>query len=141
MQETGLTGWDRAGRILSMGMLRHFGINVGHELGHRIHLYEQWMAKALLSTSLYMHFFIEHNRGHHKRVSRLKIPVRQGLTNLSTVLFPDHHFLTSLPGILPAGECNKRGHSVFSPGNEMIQAHLLQLSLLILVYYFLAAPH
>ena len=46
-----------------------FGINVGHELGHRSNKFEQLLAKMLLLTSLYMHFFIEHNKGHHKRVA------------------------------------------------------------------------
>lgn len=45
------------------------GINVAHELGHRNNRLEQGLAKLLLSTSLYWHFFIEHNRGHHKHVS------------------------------------------------------------------------
>ncbi|MCB9640463.1 MAG: alkane 1-monooxygenase [Myxococcales bacterium] len=46
-----------------------YGINVAHELGHRKKPHEQWMAQALLLTSMYMHFFIEHNRGHHTRVA------------------------------------------------------------------------
>lgn len=45
------------------------GINLGHELGHRAKTYEQNLAKALLLTSMYMHFFIEHNRGHHKHIA------------------------------------------------------------------------
>lgn len=45
------------------------GINVAHELGHRSTWYEQLMAKVLLLSALYMHFFIEHNRGHHKNVA------------------------------------------------------------------------
>lgn len=45
------------------------GINTAHELGHRPTWYEQLMSKLLLLTTLYMHFFIEHNRGHHKNVS------------------------------------------------------------------------
>ncbi|ETX06668.1 MAG: hypothetical protein ETSY2_15740 [Candidatus Entotheonella gemina] len=45
------------------------GINVAHELGHRSKPYEQLLAKMLLMTALYMHFFIEHNRGHHRRVA------------------------------------------------------------------------
>ena len=45
------------------------GINAAHELGHRSTWYEQLMSKLLLLTTLYMHFFIEHNRGHHKNVS------------------------------------------------------------------------
>ena len=62
--------WERLGLISAMGIgCGVFGINVGHELGHRNTWYEQAMSKALLLTSLYMHFFIEHNRGHHKNVS------------------------------------------------------------------------
>ena len=54
-----LLWWEIAGRIYSMGLLcGTFGINVAHELGHRIKKYEQVFAKALLLTSLYMHFFI-----------------------------------------------------------------------------------
>ena len=58
---------DIAGRVISMGLLcGTFGINVAHELGHRVNKMEQTFAKMLLLTSLYMHFFIEHNKGHHK---------------------------------------------------------------------------
>lgn len=45
------------------------GINVAHELGHRSKAFEQYMAKWMLLPALYQHFFIEHNRGHHKNVA------------------------------------------------------------------------
>lgn len=45
------------------------GINVAHELGHRESKAAQFAAKILLIPTLYMHFFIEHNRGHHKNVA------------------------------------------------------------------------
>lgn len=65
-----LSWWEIIGIISALGMsCGIFGINVAHELGHRNTWYEQLMSKALLLTSLYMHFFIEHNRGHHKNVS------------------------------------------------------------------------
>ena len=51
-----------------------YGINVAHELGHRNNKFEQFLSKTLLLSSLYMHFFIEHNRGHHKRVSTKEDP-------------------------------------------------------------------
>ena len=74
MRET-LTFSDRLGRILSMGLIcGGFGINVAHELGHRNNKFEQFLSKTLLLSSLYMHFFIEHNRGHHKRVSTKEDP-------------------------------------------------------------------
>ena len=70
MKEDLLSWQDALGRTAVMGLLcGTFGINVGHELGHRINPWEQSLAKALLLTSLYMHFFTEHNKGHHKRVA------------------------------------------------------------------------
>jgi alkane 1-monooxygenase len=75
--------WERIGFISAFGIsCGVFGINVAHELGHRITKHEQFMSKALLLTSLYMHFFIEHNRGHHKNVSTDEDPAssRRGET-------------------------------------------------------------
>jgi alkane 1-monooxygenase len=46
-----------------------FGINVAHELGHRRERAHQWGAWLLLLSTHYMHFFVEHNRGHHRRVA------------------------------------------------------------------------
>ncbi|MBL7851085.1 MAG: alkane 1-monooxygenase [Cyclobacteriaceae bacterium] len=45
------------------------GITVAHELGHKKSAHEQWFSQALLMTVCYMHFFIEHNRGHHVNVA------------------------------------------------------------------------
>ncbi len=58
------------GLTLGMGMIvGSFGINVGHELGHRPEWYHQLMAKCLLVPALYTHFTIAHNYGHHKWVA------------------------------------------------------------------------
>lgn len=46
-----------------------YGINVAHELGHRKDKLSQFLSKVLLLTALYLHFFIEHNRGHHAAVA------------------------------------------------------------------------
>ena len=62
VQETDLLWWEVMGRIATMGMLCGiYGINVAHELGHRAKRWERDLARALLLTSLYMHFIIEHN--------------------------------------------------------------------------------
>ena len=51
--------YEIAGLTFTMGIgCAAFGINVAHELGHRKKKYEQWMAKALLLSAQYMHFFI-----------------------------------------------------------------------------------
>jgi alkane 1-monooxygenase len=61
---------ELTGHVLSVGIvLGVCGINVAHELGHRSNKVEQALAKILLLPTLYQHFFIEHNRGHHKHVA------------------------------------------------------------------------
>jgi len=66
--------------ILNVGILvSTAGINVAHELGHRQNKVEQFMSKALLTTALYTHFFIEHNRGHHKHVGTYEDPATSRL--------------------------------------------------------------
>jgi alkane 1-monooxygenase len=66
----GLTPVELSGLVATMGVgCGVYGINVGHELGHRRERWAQRAAQTLLLTSLYMHFFIEHNRGHHRRVA------------------------------------------------------------------------
>ncbi len=63
------------GKISAMGLLCGiFGINLAHELGHRQSKIDQFLAKLLLCSSQYMHFFVEHNRGHHKRVGTFDDP-------------------------------------------------------------------
>lgn len=66
---------DFWGRTVSMGLLcGAIGINVAHELGHRTNKFEQLLAKVLLASSLYSHFFIEHNYGHHRHVATPEDP-------------------------------------------------------------------
>jgi len=58
--------YEIVGLIFSLGIvLAVNGINVAHELGHRQTTKERFIGKALLLPSLYMHFYIEHNFGHH----------------------------------------------------------------------------
>ena len=55
--------------VLGAGMCGGFGINLGHELGHKNNAMERWLAKIALAPTAYGHFFIEHNRGHHRDVA------------------------------------------------------------------------
>jgi alkane 1-monooxygenase len=50
------------------------GITVAHELGHKKSSLERFYSKALLMTVCYMHFYIEHNRGHHVTVATPEDP-------------------------------------------------------------------
>ena len=61
------------GLVLSMGvLLATNAINVAHELGHRKGLFERTLSKLLYMPCLYMHFYIEHNFGHHLNVATKK---------------------------------------------------------------------
>lgn len=50
------------------------GITVAHELGHKKSVLERFYSKLLLMTVCYMHFYIEHNRGHHVLVATPEDP-------------------------------------------------------------------
>ena len=59
----------RVGLMLSVGVVTGgIGIVVAHELGHRQGRGARVLAGALLSSVAYLHFYIEHNQGHHSRV-------------------------------------------------------------------------
>uniref|UniRef100_UPI0032EF0A31 alkane 1-monooxygenase n=1 Tax=Ekhidna sp. TaxID=2608089 RepID=UPI0032EF0A31 len=129
MTETNLTLVDKIGRISGMGLMCGvIGINVAHELGHRKKWHEQLMAKALLLTSLYMHFFIEHNRGHHKNVSTKEDPssARYGEMLYSfwvrSVVFA---YLSAWK--LESKRLRKLGKSPFSVHNEMLRFQIIQI--------------
>jgi alkane 1-monooxygenase len=138
MKEDTLSWPDIAGRIWVMGLLcGTFGINVSHELGHRVNKFEQTLAKLLLLTSLYMHFFTEHNKGHHKRVATPEDP--------STARYGEpvylFYFRTLLFSYISAwhianDETGKKGKAIFSLYNEMVQFTIVQLAFLSLVFLF-----
>lgn len=124
-------GWIMAYGI-SCGVI---GINAAHELGHRSKTYEINLSKLLLMTSLYMHFYIEHNRGHHKNVSTEHDPAsaRYGETIYA------FYFRSIIFSFLSAWQIEKdrfvkKNQSHLSLKNEMIQFLLIQLLFLILIF-------
>lgn len=133
----GLTAFEIIGRILTMGLLcGTFGINVAHELGHRKNKMEQFFAKALLLTSLYMHFFIEHNKGHHKNVSTPKDPSSARLNEVLYIFY----FRTIVFSYLSAwkitnNDLEKKGQKKWSFKNEMLQFQLIQIAFALLLYF------
>ena len=65
----GLVWWEAMGVALSLGAVSGLSINTAHELGHKKGDGERWLAKLALAPVFYGHFFVEHNRGHHKNVA------------------------------------------------------------------------
>jgi alkane 1-monooxygenase len=138
LQQPDLTLVDYAGRILSMGLLFGvFGINVAHELGHRVNVFEQTLAKMLLCTAQYMHFFIEHNKGHHKRVATHEDP---SSARLNESLF--EFYIRTIPGVylsaweIELKELGKKRRKPFSIHNQMIWFAIFQLSLITVISFF-----
>jgi alkane 1-monooxygenase len=124
-----------AGQVVSMGILCGvFGINVGHELGHRQHRFEQLLAKSLLLTSLYTHFFIEHNKGHHKHVATPHDP-----SSAPYRMWLYHFHLRSIWGVylgawrIAAADLKAKGLRVLHYKNEMLQLQLLTLAFLVAI--------
>lgn len=126
---TPVVWWEVLGMALSMGMsCGILGINVGHELGHRRKKSEQMMAKALLLTSLYTHFFIEHNRGHHMRVATDDDPATARFGEWLYSFIPR----SVIGGWLSAWELEHerltaKGAKVYTWDNEMVRLQVLQL--------------
>jgi alkane 1-monooxygenase len=151
MKNDTLAWHETVGRIYVMGMLCGvFGINVGHELGHRVNKFEQALAKALLLTSLYMHFFTEHNKGHHKKVATPEDP---GTARLGEAVYA-FYFRTLISSYFSAwhianDEMKKKGKPVFSLQNELVQFTIIQIAFigmilfvfgwLVTLYFFAAA--
>ncbi len=110
------------------------GINVAHELGHRSDRTARFCAKLLLLPSLYQHFFIEHNRGHHKHVATDKDPASARAGQI--VYF---FWFQSITGSwrsawrLEKERLLQEGKSVVSWGNEMIRFTIFQTLWLVVV--------
>ncbi len=68
-----LTDW--IGFTISFALVTGgIGITVAHELGHKKSAFERFCSKLILMTVCYMHFYIEHNRGHHVTVATPEDP-------------------------------------------------------------------
>jgi len=126
------------GRTMSMGILCGvFGINVAHELGHRANKKEQFMAKLLLLTSQYIHFFIEHNKGHHKNVATPEDP-SSARYNESVFSFYPRTIINGYRNAWRIANHDqlKKGRSALNIRNEMLQAQIMQASFLLLIFLF-----
>jgi len=125
------------GNIVSFGILNGtVSINVAHELGHRNKKYEQILAKALLLSTSYLHFFIEHNRGHHKLVSTEEDPAsaRYG-ENLYFFWVRSIIFSYISAWRLEYQRLTKIDKPVVSFENEMIRFTITQLVFTALIFF------
>ena len=133
-----LAAVDIAGRIIAMGLLcAAFGINAAHELGHRTNVFEQFLAKLLLLTSLYMHFFIEHNKGHHKHVATPNDPSTAKYKQ-SVYAFWFQTFIGTYVSAwhIAIDESKKKNRALPLLNNEMFLFQIIQIGFVLGILYF-----
>ena len=127
--------YESIGNVLSIALSSGgIGITIAHELVHRKSVFEQYLGRLILLSVFYMHFAIEHVRGHHALVATNEDPAtaRRGQSYYG-------FWLTSVWGQwisawkLEAKRLNKLGHSTIHYKNEMIHFTLLQAAYLIVL--------
>ena len=130
--------YEFIGLGLSTGiLLATNAINVAHELGHRTPYFERFMGKCLYIPCLYMHFYIEHNFGHHMNVAT---PNDGATAKYNQTVFS--FWITSVTKqYVDAWKhqinlLTTKKYPFFSVKNDMLWYHLIQPTYLFGVFYF-----
>src|SRR5699024_4503814 len=98
-------------------------INTAHELGHKKTQLERWLAMIALAPVAYGHFYVEHNKGHHRRVATPEDPASARMGESFWRFLPRTVIgsVRSAWGIA-AQRLVRTGDSVWSLHNEILQA-------------------
>ncbi len=131
-----LAWWSFIGLAAVAGIASGLGINTGHELGHKKSKLERSLAKIVLAVPVYGHFWIEHNRGHHRDVATPEDPASARMGE-SIYKFA----LREIPGAfrrawdIERERLERRNKPVWSTNNQILQSLslsvVLQLGLII----------
>ena len=137
IQNNSYETFELIGLILSAGiLLATNGINVAHELGHRKSFFDRFVSQLLYMPCLYMHFYIEHNFGHHLKVATPE----DGATakynqNLYSFWFSSvtRQYISAWKSQIQ--KLKSEGFSFFSFKNNMLFYHIIQPVYLIGIYF------
>ncbi len=130
--------YELVGLIFSVGIVLGVnGINAGHELGHRQTTNERFLGKTLLLPSLYMHFYIEHNFGHHLNAATKEDPATAGY-NQSVYSF---WFTSTIRQYFSAWRIQNKllknsNLSFFSTKNDMFWYLIIEAAYLLAIFMF-----
>ena len=136
LTNTSLMFYEKIGIISSLGiLLATNAINVAHELGHRKSKTETTLSKLLLLPCLYMHFYLEHNFGHHKNVSTPEDPA----TSKYNQMLYQFWFTSVFNQYISAWRIQKnilkrKGKKFISYQNEMLWYIIIQLTYLSVIF-------
>jgi alkane 1-monooxygenase len=142
VQNGGLSTLESVGMTFNIGiMIGAFGINVAHELGHRTSKFEQFLSKTLLLPALYQHFFIEHNRGHHKNVATKLDPATSRLgENIYAFWWRSVTGSYVDAWRIETDRLKREGKSWLSFDNEMLRFQVIQLAYLGIIWAIFGVP-
>lgn len=123
--------YEWLGFLLSFSLVTGgIGITVAHELGHKKSPLERFYSKLLLMTVCYMHFYIEHNRGHHVLVATPEDPATSRRNENFYLFWLRSVFIGYIHAWkLEAESLKRKGLSAFSLKNQMIWFALLPILL------------
>ena len=125
-----LSWWGFLGLAVVAGITSGLGINTGHELGHKKSKLERTLAKIVLAVPVYGHFWIEHNRGHHRDVSTPEDPASSRMGE-SIYRFARRE----IPGAfrrawaIEKDRLERRGKSAWDTNNQILQSMSLSVVL------------
>lgn len=122
--------YEILGLIVTMGIVNGVAINTAHELGHKKRPLERWLAKLTLAPVAYGHFFVEHNRGHHRHVATPEDPASSRMGETFYRFLPR----TMVGSVTSAWEIEKerlgrQGKSVWHKDNDNLQAWAMTIVL------------
>jgi len=123
-----LPWWGFLALTIAVGFADGFAINTGHELGHKRTKLETTLAKIVLAVPAYGHFWIEHNRGHHRDVATPEDPASARMGE-SIYKFARRE----IPGafhrawMIEHERLCRKGVPVWSSHNEILQSYVLTI--------------
>ncbi|SOE20455.1 alkane 1-monooxygenase [Spirosomataceae bacterium TFI 002] len=125
-----LTTFEIYGLLVSQGVYAGTIINVAHELGHRSSRLAQLHAKAALISVAYIHFIVEHNRGHHVHVATPRDPATSK-KNQSLYAFWVQSIVGSFKSAwsIERKLSEKYGYKFLSLQNQIIKGHAITIVL------------
>jgi len=124
-------GWSALlAHSLMVGAISGFGINTGHELGHKKNALDRLAARIVLAVPVYGHFTMEHNAGHHTDVAT---PEDSASARFGESIY--RFARREIPGGLRRGwrlereRLERAGRGPWTWRNEILQSYALSLVL------------
>lgn len=122
--------YDILGLAISVGVINGIAINTAHELGHKKDKLDRWLARISLAPTFYGHFYVEHNRGHHKNVATPEDPATSRFGESFWAFWPRTVMGSLRSGWeLEAERLKRFNKGVWSTDNENLQSWAMSVVL------------